>query len=184
MDTIEDWTVGSRHPTRVADRHPRLIWAVNHKTLLAAEVPVLRSLGYSVFIPKTVPNDVAHRSAVVEYSYDADLEIPDDALEILNSHHFYERNWNPTLALILNRYFDVLVAAVTAYISPVSEAVQEFDGAVVARAFGRESPERFTSFFVSPETGMLLDRVEAMGNRFIFGQAFDNLAEIEDFRLA
>ena len=175
--------MSSRNATRV-DRHRRLIWVVNHKTLLAAEVPILRSLGYSTFIPKIVPNDIAHRSAAVAYSYDADLKIPDGALEILNLHHFYEREWSPSLTLILNRYFDILVGAVSAYIAPISEAVQKFNGGVVARAFGRENPERFTSFFERSGDAALLDGVKAMGNRFIFGQAFDNLAEIEDSRLS
>jgi hypothetical protein len=176
--------MSSRNATRVDDRHRRLIWVVNHKTLLAAEVPILRSLGYSIFIPKIVPNNIAHRSAAVAYSYDADLKIPDGALEILNLHNFYEREWSPSLTLILNRYFDILVGAVSAYIAPISEAVQKFNGGVVARAFGRENPERFTSFFERSGDAALLDGVKAMGNRFIFGQAFDNLAEIEDSRLS
>jgi hypothetical protein len=182
--TGEDWSMSSRNTTRVDDRHPRLIWVVNHKTLLSAEVPILRSLGYSIFIPKIVPNDVAHRSAAVEYGYDADVKIPDGALEVLNLHRFYEREWSPTLTLIINRYFDILVGAVTGYIAPISEAVQKFNGGVVARAFGRENPERFTSFFERSGDAALLDSVKAMGNRFIFGQAFDNLAEIEDSRLS
>jgi hypothetical protein len=176
--------MNSRNATRVDDRRPRLIWIVNHKTLLSAEVPILRSLGYSIFVPKVVPDNIAHRSAAVEYSYDADLKIPDGALEILNLHNFYEREWSPSLTLILNRYFDILVGAVSAFIAPISEAVRKFDGGVVARAFGRENPERFTSFFERLGDAALLDGVKAMGNRFIFGQGFDNLAEIEDSRLS
>jgi hypothetical protein len=176
--------MNSRNATRVDDRRPRLIWIVNHKTLLSAEVPILRSLGYSIFVPKIVPDNIAHRSAAVEYSYDADLKIPDGALEILNLHNFYEREWSPSLTLILNRYFDILVGAVSAFIAPISEAVRKFDGGVVARAFGRENPERFTSFFERSGDAALLDGVKAMGNRFIFGQGFDNLAEIEDSRLS
>jgi hypothetical protein len=88
-------------------------------------------LGYSIFIPKIVPNDVVHRSAAVDYSYDTDLKIPDDALEILNLHRFYEREWSPTLTLILNKYFVLLVGALTGYIAPISEAVQKFSGGVV-----------------------------------------------------
>src|SRR5690242_12203329 len=120
MPTSADWTTASGTVTRVDDRHPRLIWVVNHKTLLAAEVPILQSLGYSVFIPKIVPNDVAHRSAAVEYNHDAGLQIPESALEILNLHRFYESEWSSTLTLILNRYFDILIAAVTAYIAPIA----------------------------------------------------------------
>jgi hypothetical protein len=173
-----------RNVPRVGDRHRRVIFVVNHKTLVPAEVPILRSLGYSVFIPKRVPNVPDYRSAVVEYGYDGELKIPDEALAILNLHHFYEREWSPTLTLILNSYFDVLVASVSAYTAPLFEAVRKFSGGVVARVFGRENPARYTSLFEMSGDATLLERVKAMGNRFIFGQGFDNLSEIEDFRLA
>lgn len=173
-----------KNAARVGDRHRRVILAINHKTLLPAEVPIFHSLGYCVFIPKRVPRVPDYRSAVVEYGYDAELKIPDDALAILNFHHFYEREWSPTLALIINRYFDVVVTSVSAYTAPLFEAVRKFNGGVVARVFGRENPARYTSFFETSEDATLLERVRAMGNRFIFGQGFNNLAEIEDFRLS
>lgn len=141
-------------------------------------------MGYSVFVPKRVPNVPDYRSAVVEYGYDGELKIPDEALAILNLHHFYEREWSPTLTLILNRYFQVLVTSVSAYSVPLFEAVRKFNGGVVARIFGRENPERYTSLFEMSGDATLLERVRAMGNRFIFGQGFNNLAEIEDFRLS
>jgi glycosyltransferase involved in cell wall biosynthesis len=174
----------SNSVTRICDAHPRLLWIVNHKTLLPAEVPILRSLGYSVFIPKRVPSVPDYRSAVVEYGYDVDLKIPNDALAVLNLHNFYEREWSPTLALILNKYFEVLVTSVSAYTAPLFEAVRKFNGGVVARVFGREHPQRYTSFFEMSGDTTLLQRVKAMGNRFIFGQGFNNLAQIEDFRLS
>jgi hypothetical protein len=173
----------ARNFARVGHRPRRVIYIVNHKTLLPAEVPILRSLGYSVFVPKRVPNVPDYRSALVEYGYDVELKIPDEALAVLNLHHFYEREWSPTLTLILNRYFEVLVTSVSAYTAPLFEAVRKFNGGVVARVFGREKPERYTSFFEGSGDTTLLERVEAMGNRFIFGQGFNNLAEIEDVRL-
>ncbi len=33
------------------------LWIVNHQTLMAAEVPILRSLGWEVFVPKLTPHD-------------------------------------------------------------------------------------------------------------------------------
>jgi len=173
----------SKNMRRADDRLPRLIWVVNHKTLLPAEVPILRSLGYAVYVPKRVPNVPEYRSAVVEYSYDADLKIPDDVLAILNFHRFYEREWSPTLTSILNKYFDVLVSSVSVFTTPLFEAIRKFKGGVVARVFGRENPARYTSFFEMSGDMTLLDGVKAMGNRFVFGQGFDNLAEIEDLRL-
>ena len=54
----------------------RLLWIVNHQTLMAAEVPILRSLGWEVFIPKLVRDDVSYRSAGVSSAWDASLTLP------------------------------------------------------------------------------------------------------------
>src|ERR1700735_1159270 len=67
----------------------RLLWIVNHKTLLPAEVPIFRDLGYEVFIPKIIPTHASYRSGTVTYDYDLSLTIPRRDLEILNSHAFY-----------------------------------------------------------------------------------------------
>jgi hypothetical protein len=174
----------SRNSTRGVGHRPRLVWVVNHKTLLPAEVPILRSLGYSVFIPKRIPNVPDYRSAVVEHRYDPELNLPTDALEILNLHQFYVREWSPTLTLLLNKNFDVLITSVSGYTAPLFEAIRKFEGGVVARVFGRENPQRYTSFFEMAEDPHLLEQIEAMGDRFVFGQGFDNLGEIEDARLS
>ena len=75
----------------------RLIWIVNHRTLLTAEVPILRELGFEVFIPKIIPADPGLRSLVTTDVYDAGLDLPAEALATLNAHHFYEdpgvRRW-------------------------------------------------------------------------------------------
>ena len=51
----------------------RLLRIVNHQTPMAAEVPILPSLGWEVFIPKLVPDDVSYRSAGVSSSRDASV---------------------------------------------------------------------------------------------------------------
>ena len=54
----------------------------------------------------------------------------------------------------------------------------------MARVFGRENPESYSAFFASDEGAGLLDRIENIGQRFVFGQGYNVLAEIEDRRLA
>jgi len=157
----------------------RAIWIVNHQTLLAAEVPILRSLGYEVFIPKIVPKALDFRSAVVEHRYDDGLGFSPAALRVLNDHPFYERIWSPTLTNLLNDEFDVLITSVSAFTTPLFEALRKFRGPIVARVFGREIPRRYSEFFDGPSGSPLVEAVHAAGGRFVFGQAFDNLAEIE-----
>jgi hypothetical protein len=164
-------------PTRTS----RILWIVNHRTLVQAEVPLLQKLGYEVLIPKVIPeDDPEYRSGVVTYEYDGQLSLSSAAIRVLNLHDFYRRRWSPTLTALLNEHFDVVVASISRYLAPLGEAVRNFEGTVIARIFGREYPRRYTEFFLPPTTAPPLAAIADMGDRFIFGQAFHNLAEIED----
>ena len=159
----------------------RLAWIVNHRTLMPAEVPILRSLGWEVFVPKLIPDhDPGYRSAAITYEYDQSLSISPSALAVLNAHNFYTRDWSPTVARIMNDSFDVVVATLSAYVAPLSEAARKFSGLVVARVFGREHPERYSNIPRVTSRPHLLSEFVALGDRFVFGQGYQNLAEIED----
>ena len=158
----------------------RLLWVVNHRTLMPAEVPILRSLGWEVFIPKIVPDhDPGYRSAAITYDYDAALALPATALRVLNQHNFYERLWSPTVGEIINRNFDVIISSFSFYTAPLSEAARKFGGQIIARVFGREHPRTYAELAVISPHKDLLSELGAVGDRFAFGQAYSNLAEIE-----
>ncbi|BEP15770.1 hypothetical protein acdb102_40810 [Acidothermaceae bacterium B102] len=156
----------------------RLIWIVNHRTLLTAEVPILRGLGYEVFVPKIIPDDPGLRSLVATDVYDAGLGLPGEVLETLNAHNFYEAAWSPRLTDLINEHFEVVVSLVSSYLTPIAEAAAHFDGTLVARVFGREDPRTYTEL-MNGWPSPLLPAIAAMGDRFVFGQGFDNLAEVE-----
>jgi hypothetical protein len=158
----------------------RLLWIVNHQTLMAAEVPILRSLGWEVFIPKRVPDDTGYRSSAVSYEYDAALALPASALAVLNLHNFYQHPWAPTVEGIINDNFDVLITTVSHYTMSLSEAARKFRGTVVARVFGREHPERYSDWPATTRRPQLMSELAGLGDRFVFAQSYDNLAEIED----
>ncbi|HEY7134365.1 MAG TPA: hypothetical protein VIB48_04795 [Acidimicrobiia bacterium] len=148
---------------------------------MQSEVPIFRQLGYEVFIPKVIPtDDPGYRSGAVTYEFDEMLALAPSALRVLNTHDFYRRRWSPTIERILNEEFDVVVTSISAYLAPVLESVRAFSGTVVARVFGREHPRRYTEFFLDSRYGPFLSLIPAMGDRFVFGQAFDNLADVED----
>lgn len=159
----------------------RLAWIVNHRTLMPAEVPILRNLGWEIFVPKVIPqNDTGYRSGAISYEYDQSLSISPAALAVLNSHDFYSREWSPTLAQIMNESFQMVVATFSAYVTPLSEAARKYSGVVVARVFGREHPVRYSDIpAVTNRPDMLLE-LAALGDRFVFGQGYQNLAEIEE----
>jgi hypothetical protein len=171
-------------PARQRDALLRILWVVNHKTLISGEVPLLRSLGFEVFVPKVLPShDPAFRSGGVTYDYDAALDLPPAALQVLNHENFFERCWAPTITQIINKYFDVIVCHFTYYTTPLREAALKFQGLLVARAFGREHPRSYGEFRAVVPHPTLLEDIRSLGRRFIFGQAYDNVAEIEDLPL-
>jgi hypothetical protein len=171
-------------PERHPDTTQRILWIVNHKTLMSGEVPLLRSLGFEVFVPKVVPiHDRGFRSAGVTDDYDAALDLAPAALRVLNHENFFERCWAPTVIQIINRYFDVIVCHFTYYTTPLREAALKFQGLLIARAFGREYPLTYGEFRTWVPHPSLLEDIRSLGRRFIFAQAYDNLAEIEEFPL-
>jgi hypothetical protein len=159
----------------------RLLWVVNHKTLLQAEVPILRSLGWEVFVPKILPeHDPGFRSAATSDEFDAALRLPPATLAVLNRHNFIQQGWSPTVAEIVNTNFDAVVTHFSYYVISLSEAARKFHGTVIARAFGREHPRRFSEFATASGRPKLLDELAALGDRFVFGQGYANIAEVED----
>ena len=157
----------------------RLLWIVNHRTLMPAEVPLLESLGYEVFVPKLIPRPSLYRSGVVDYRYDEKLTIRRSALNVLNSHPFYERKWSETLSEIINENFETLITSISVFKQPMIEAVNRFSGRVVVRAFGREEPYTYEDYFDETDAVGLREKISDLGDRFVFCQAFDNLNLVE-----
>ena len=158
----------------------RCLWIVNHKTLMPIELALLQSFGYEVYSPKIVPNDPGYRSAIVDYSWDTTLTLDRYIIEYLNRHPFYEEQWSPTLTDIINENFDLLITSWSGYTTPLFESIRKFKGNTVARVFGRENPARYSDFIpLAIDSAILIDRIESGASKFWFGQAFDNLSEIE-----
>jgi hypothetical protein len=66
----------------------RIIWNLNHTTLMEWEVPQLIALGFEVFIPKILPDGPSGRTAVVTDRYDRTLSIPKNELDAINNVNF------------------------------------------------------------------------------------------------
>jgi glycosyltransferase involved in cell wall biosynthesis len=144
------------------------------------EFGLLRSFGFEVYMPKIIPNDPNYRSAIVDYSLDTTLSLDRYLIDFLNRHHFYEEQWSSALTDILNENFQLLISSWSGYTMPLFEAIRKFKGTVVARVFGREDPARYSDHFPAQmDAPVLIDRIGSGASKFWFGQAFDNLSEIE-----
>ena len=102
----------------MTERPKRVLWLLNHTTLRQFEVPILQSLGYEVFVPKSFPYDEANLSASVDYGPDLQLSIPPQDIEKLNRHNFYGQ-LTSEISDIINSHFDIAFFAFSLRSSPL-----------------------------------------------------------------
>lgn len=141
------------------------------------EVPLLKELGFEIFVPKVAPVNTKLRSWIVDFSHDASLSIPPSALQRLNEFNFYESVWPADIVMIVNRYFG------TAFVIPhsvqIPEAIGKFEGQVVLRAFGLDNTQSYSTLFEILYGPDVLEKVHAISQRFWFGEGYEQLHECE-----
>ena len=165
-----------------SDRPRRILWLLNHKTLMKVEVPVMLSLGYEVYVPKLIPT-IGFRSGGVDFSYDQHLTIPASEIELLNSFNFYSDVWTDEIVSILNTRFAI------AFIRPYtdtkfSQCLRLFEGHVALRGFGNHNKECYIRTLWRYGGPGAIEAVESRGSRFSLAAGYRQLAEAEPSFLA
>jgi glycosyltransferase involved in cell wall biosynthesis len=159
----------------------RVLWLISHTTLRAFEVPLLTTMGYEVFLPKSFPYDEGNLSASIDYGFDPTLSIPPADLEILNRQDFYTY-LTPEAVRIINNYFDF--AIIGFFPEQLDGLVRDFKGTIIMRPFGLANGVTYTDVIAQSLGQGFFSRLEKNSERFWFGQAYDNLADIEKGVLA
>jgi hypothetical protein len=159
------------------NRNKRVLWLLNHKTLMPYEVPLLINLGYEVFTPKVIPTTAGFRSGAVDFSYDPSLTVPESTLARLNEFNFYDAEWPADIVALVNRYFG------TVYIMPygkqIEEAVKKFEGQILFRAFGLDGSRTYKSVLSALYGREIFDHIGRVRGRFWFAQGYEQLVECE-----
>jgi hypothetical protein len=163
-------------------RNKRVLWLLNHKTLMQFEVPLLLEFGFEVFTPKIIPTHVDFRSGTIDFGYDESLTIPLGTLKRLNQFHFYEDIWPLDVVMRVNRYFGTVFTQ--PYGRQVSEVLNKFEGQIVFRAFGLPSTQTYKELLESMHGYDSLAKIYALGDRFWFGEGYEQLHEWEPPLLA
>jgi len=163
-------------------RNKRILWLLNHKTLMPYEAQLLLNLGFEVFVPKVIPKAVTFRSGAVDFSYDASLTIPKRALLRLNEFNFYEEAWPADIVTIVNRYFGT--AFTIPYKKQIPEVLDKFEGQVVFRAFGLDNTLTYKGVLYNMYGYDSLGKIYNLGDRFWFGEGYEQLHECEPPLLA
>ncbi|QIN62858.1 hypothetical protein SBC1_28750 [Caballeronia sp. SBC1] len=158
-------------------KNKRVLWLLNHKTLMPYEAKLLVELGYEVFTPKVIPTATGFRSGAVDFSYDKTLSIPKRVLARLNSFNFYETAWPSDIVKLLNRYFGAIY--IIPYGKQVPEALAKFEGTIMFRAFGLDNTQTYTNVLQLMYGPEILGRIAELGEKFVFAQGYDQLMECE-----
>ena len=157
-------------------RNKRVLWLLNHKTLMAYEAKLLLRLGFEVFVPKVIPARIDFCSGIVDFIYDESLSIPRRALKRLNEFNFYERVWPSDVVMIVNRYFGTVFTM--PYSIQFPEVLNKFVGQIVFRAFGLVE-SNYKELLTATHGFDSLLKIHALGNRFWFGEGYEQLRECE-----
>lgn len=152
----------------------RILWLYNHSTLIKSEVALLRELGYEVYVPKVIPFDV---SVAVDWESDRLLSIPPEAIKTLNKVDFYNQEIPDDAMAVMNEYFDMAIFGV--FIEPLKSIAAHYRGIMIFHPFGLEDGMSYTEQILLSAGIWLLKKLEEAGNRFWFGQSYENLMEIE-----
>jgi|GEM_PF-1724068 len=158
-------------------KNRRILWLLNHRTLLPYEAPLIQRLGFEVYVPKVIPKS-NFRSGAVDFSYDSSLSLPPGALSRLNQFNFYEDAWTPEIVAIVNRYFGA--AFIIPHARQVFEAVENFEGQLVFRAFGLDNEQSYKKVLDELYGPLVLRKIKGIKHRFWFGEGYDNLHECDD----
>jgi hypothetical protein len=167
------------HKTGRVDVTPRVMWMLNHTSARKFEVPMLRSLGYEVFTPKSFPNDPNFRSASIDWSEDGNLTIPAAELIILNEADWYS-GANEAAWEIANKYFD-LAFFFLFNLRGVERLCRKFNGQLLWRTYGLASEFTYSDM-LDREPYYLATRtaLRRSGQRIWFAEAYDHLHEVEN----
>ncbi len=156
------------------ERAPRVMWLLGHTTARKFEVPMLKRIGIQeIFLPKMFPSDLGFRSGSVDYSEDVNLSIPPEDLVVLNQTDWCGGTPNREAWKIANRHFDVIFC-ILLYPENFQSILQNFQGAILWRAYGLEAERQYASILQLVFLGK--KSVKSLTNRFWFAHAYDHLA--------
>lgn len=156
----------------------RVMWLLNHISARKFEIPMLKACGVDeIFLPKSFPADPTFRSASIDWSEDENLTIPKEDLDILNACDWYT-GATPEAWKIANKWFDK-VFFIAYHPQLIINITKYYQGIAIYRVYGLPSDINYGKLLNLITEGNIANYIRRLGNRFIFGMAYDHLANQE-----
>jgi hypothetical protein len=143
---------------------------------MKSEVSILRLLGYEVFVPKILPKS-GFRSGGISFEFDSQLSLPPEVLDELNKHNFFEGDWSPKLAGLINEYFDLIF--VIHWPVLISEAASKFHGKILFRVYGLQNNLSYSQFVLDYGGQWLKQIFDLRQNDLILALGYSQISENE-----
>lgn len=156
----------------------RVMWLLNHTSARKFEIPMLKACGVDeIFLPKSFPADPTFRSASIDWSEDENLTIPKEDLDILNACDWYT-GATPEAWKIANKWFDK-VFFIAYHPQLIINITKYYQGIAIYRVYGLSSDINYGKLLNHITEGNMANYIRRLGNRFVFGMAYDHLANQE-----
>lgn len=147
----------------MGERPRRIFWLLDHTARCDAEVPLLQSLGFEVYVPR---HGTASRRHGDSPAASAGLTIPAREQALLDSCDFHSP-WSAVVAHIVDRSFEIVICGFD--LAVIDETLSHFHGRIFLRAFGREGGECYSDLLGLRR----LARIESLAGRVWFAPALD-----------
>lgn len=152
-----------------------ILWIENHKLPILTEIPMLRNMGFQVYTPKILPFDTGVR---LEQDVPALDFLSTEEQTLLDETDFYQEGPSRRVMDIISRHFDMVFFGFVP--ASIEKLVDAYPGLLVLRAYGREKRLGTYTQGIVTELGLFtLHKIEQLGARFVFAQAFPHLADVE-----
>jgi glycosyltransferase involved in cell wall biosynthesis len=115
-------------------RSGRIFWLGMHKILKFTELSRLRRLGFEVFNPPYI-SPIYDQSADRRLDFDQPTTLPAEIFNKLMQHDFFYTEVPPSIAEILNAYFDFAIVTISA--DWLKSFLAAFSGPVIYRIYGQ-----------------------------------------------
>jgi glycosyltransferase involved in cell wall biosynthesis len=132
---VLDWGEGPFELSQgVKPKMGRIFWLGMHKILKRTELNRLRRLGFEVFNPPYI-SPIYDQSADRRLDFDQPTTLPTEIFNKLMRHDFFYTEVPPSIAEILNAYFDCVIVTINS--DWLKSILNAFSGQVVYRIYGQ-----------------------------------------------
>ncbi len=157
-------------------KQKRILWLLEQPFPGEFEVPLLKRLGFEIYIPKISTGVEMKRSSSIVSATDKNTTIEQSFLDTLNRFDFSSKIWPKSLSRKINQNFGIIFAPADSEL--IEEIVNSFNGLLILRVFGLRGEETYAEQFEDNLSEKTFEQLKHANNIWIAG-AYDIIIDNE-----